>query len=438
MTPEGQVREEIATRIYQRAEEIASRALRPLERPRPAWDEGLDALLTSRWLGFPVMFGLLGLVLWLTIVGANYPSELLATGLFWLEGKLSQLLLALGAPAWVHGLLVFGVYRAVAWVVAVMLPPMAIFFPLFSLLEDLGYLPRVAFNLDRLFKAAGAHGKQALTMCMGFGCNAAGVTSCRIIDSPRERLVAVLTNTFVPCNGRFPLLITLAILFMGRSSVMAAAVVAGTVLLGVAVSLTVSWALSRTLLRGTPGGFALELPPYRWPQVGRVLVRSFLDRTAFVLARAVTLAAPAGAIIWLLGNTSVQGASLLSHAAYLLDPLGRALGMDGFILLAFLLALPANELVIPIMLMGYLSAGTMVELNGLEALGTILTERGWSWLTALSVMLFSLLHYPCGTTLLTIYRETGRVGWALLGALIPLSVATLVCYGINALAHILS
>jgi len=342
-----------------------------------------------------------------------------------LEEQLTAVFVFLGAPGWLQGVLVLGVYRAAAWVVAVMLPPMAIFFPLFSLLEDLGYLPRVAFNVDRLFKAVGAHGKQALTMSMGFGCNAAGVASCRIIDSPRERLVAILTNTFVPCNGRFPLLIALAVLFTS-SSLAATGMVIGMVVVGVLVTLGVSFILSQTLLRGQASGFILELPPFRPPQVKQLLIRSFLDRTLFVLSRAVIVAAPAGAVIWVLANTSVGGVTLLAGGAALLEPAAGFLGMDGFILMAFLVALPANELVIPGLLMGYLSAGTLIETEGLASLGSILLGRGWTWVTAVSVMLFSLLHYPCGTTLLMIWKETGKARWAVLGFIIPTLVAMVV------------
>jgi len=321
-----------------------------------------------------------------------------------------------------------------------MLPPMAIFFPCFTLLEDLGYLPRVAFNLDRFFKRAGAHGKQSLTMCMGFGCNAAGVVSCRIIDSPRERLVATMTNSFVPCNGRFPLLIALAAMFFGRgtaSTPVAVAAVVGVVMVGVGATLAVSWVLSRTLLRGVSSGFALELPPYRRPQIGRILVRSLLDRTLFVLMRALVVAAPAGAVTWICANASVGDASLLAHGARLLDPFGRALGMDGFVIAAFVLGFPANEIVLPILLMGYLSAGAMMEHGGLEALRAILTANGWSWLTAASMMLFSLLHFPCGTTVLTIARETGSARWAFLTILITTGTASLACFLLAQAARLL-
>lgn len=424
----GDIGDRMVASIYRRAETIARQVVRQDNQARFDWDGWLDDILTSRWLGFPVMLLILAAILWITVTGANYPGELLAEGLFWIEERLLELFRLARAPDWLTGFLVSGVYRGAAWVVSVMLPPMAIFFPIFTLLEDLGYLPRVAFNLDRLFKKAGTHGKQSLTMSMGFGCNAAGVVACRIIESPRERLIAILTNNLVPCNGRFPILITLAGVFTGGMTALGSAakvslVVTALVLVGIIATLAASWVLSRTLLKGIPSSFALELPPYRQPQVGRILVRSLFDRTLVVLTRAVTVAAPAGGAVWLLANLSVDGMSLLNLLAGWLDPAGRALGMDGFILMAFILGLPANEIVIPTLIMGYLSAGTLVEADGIEALRTILTEHGWTWLTALSVMLFSVLHYPCSTTLLTMFRETRSLKWTLVAALIPLAIA---------------
>ncbi len=431
-----EIRDRIVKTIYREAEAIAARVVRQTG-PHRDWEHKVDDILTSRLLGFPVMFLLLGLVFWITLVGASYPSQLLAKALFWGEERLSEIFVWLDAPSWLHGLVVTGVYRTAAWVVSVMLPPMAIFFPIFALLEDLGYLPRVAFNIDPLFKMAGTQGKQALTMSMGFGCNAAGVMACRIIESPRERLIAILTNNFVPCNGRFPTLIALASIFVGPaaapgfSSLAASFTVAGLILAGILITLLTSWLLSRTILKGVPTTFTLELPPLRLPQVGRVLVRSVQDRTLFVLARAVTVAAPAGALIWVLANISFEGQSLLARGAGLLEPFGQALGLDGFILLAFILGLPANEIVLPILLMGYLSAGTMVEVDSLTVLQNILVhERGWTWLTALCTMLFSLLHFPCGTTLFTIQRETKSLKWMFWAAAIPLAVACLVCFAV--------
>ncbi|MCL6634351.1 MAG: ferrous iron transporter B [Peptococcaceae bacterium] len=430
----GSVRDEIAKTIYSNAESIAARTVRLTGPVRADWNRRVDDVLTSRWLGYPVMLLLLGAVLWLTVAGANFPSELIAAILFRGQDRLTELFVRAGAPPWLEGLLVQGVYRTVAWVVSVMLPPMAIFFPLFTLLEDLGYLPRVAFNLDNFFKRAGAHGKQSLTMSMGFGCNAAGIIACRIIESPRERVIAMLTNVFVPCNGRFPTLIALAAVLTGGmaaapGSAAAAAAVAGLILAGIAVTLATSWLLSKTLLRGIPSSFTLELPPYRRPLVGQVLIRSLLDRTVFVLGRAVTVAAPAGALVWLMANVQPGGTSVLSRIAWAMDPLGRALGMDGYILAAFILGLPANEIVLPVLIMGYVSGGAMVELDSLEALKTLLVEgHGWTWLTALCTMLFSLFHFPCGTTLFTIQRETKSARWTVLAVLIPLAAACLICF----------
>lgn len=431
--PEKQeeIRDQIVGDIFREAEKIARKSIISTGIENKL-EKRIDDILTSRWLGFPIMLLLLGFIFWITIVGANVPSEMLATALFWLEEKISILFYRLGTPDWLHGILVHGIYRTMAWVISVMFPPMAIFFPLFTLLEDLGYLTRVAFNLDNLFKRAGTHGKQALTMSMGFGCNAAGVISARIIDSPREKLIAIITNNFVPCNGRFPLLIILASIFIKSSlsttynSLLAATVVVAFVLIGIIITLLVSWGLSRTILRGIPSTFTLELPPYRKPQIGRILVRSFLDRTLFVLGRAVMVAAPAGAVIWLLANTTINGSSLIQLVAAFLEPFARLIGLDGFILLAFILALPANEIVIPILLMGYLSSRIMMEPESLETLHNILINNGWTWLTAIATMLFSLLHFPCGTTLLTIRKETGSFKWAFFTFFLTTAIAVLV------------
>ncbi len=433
---EAVIKDRIVSSIYQQAEAICRQAVKT-GKPPVNLDARLDGILTSRWLGFPIMLLLLALVLWITITGANYPSQLLAGGLFWLEEQLASLFMAWGAPAWLYGILILGVYRTLAWVIAVMLPPMAIFFPLFTLLEDLGYLPRVAFNMDNLFRRAGAHGKQCLTMCMGFGCNAAGVTSCRIIDSPRERLIAILTNTFSVCNGRFPTLIVLATIFMGAlvapaySSMLAALVVVGIIMTGIVVTLFISYLLSRTLLRGVPSFFVLELPPFRKPQLGQIIIRSLLDRTLFVLGRAVVIAAPAGALTWILANSFVGDVSVFTRLTNWLDPLGQIMGMDGIILMAFLLGLPANEIVLPIIIMGYMSAVSMLELDSMSALRTLLLDHGWTWITAICVMLFSLLHFPCGTTLYTIFKETRRARWTLLALLLPLILGILTTLLVN-------
>ena len=398
-------------------------------------EEKVDRILTSKMFGLPIMLLLLGAILWVTIQGSNYPSKFLANVLFSVEPNLSAVLSSLNAPEWLNNMLVQGLYRTLAWVVSVMLPPMAIFFPIFTLLEDLGYLPRVAFNLDHLFKKACAHGKQCLTMCMGFGCNAAGVIGCRIIDSPRERLIAILTNNFVPCNGRFPTLIAISTIFFSSvvtnsftSSVITALSVTGIMILGVITTLLVSYTLSKTLLKGVPSTFTLELPPYRVPKVGRIIYTSIIDRTIFVLGRAVIVAIPAGIITWILANLYVGDISVLSHIGSFLDPIAKLIGLDGFILLAFILGFPANEIVIPILMMCYLATGSMIELDSFDALGKVLLDNGWTYLTALNVMLFSLLHWPCATTLLTIRKETKSNKWTLVGFLLPTAIAFTVCF----------
>lgn len=440
--PQGNVslNDTIVSHIYSAAENIAGKVVSQKEKPKIDWDKKLDDILTSKIWGFPSMLLLLGVVFWMTVAGANVPSAMIAEALFWGQDRLTDLCNWLHAPAWFHGLFVEGIYRSLAWVVSVMLPPMAIFFPCFTLLEDMGYLPRVAFNLDRLFKKAGAHGKQSLTMSMGFGCNAAGIVACRIIESPRERMIAMLTNNFVPCNGRFPTLIALAgLLVFGMGNTLGAtAIVVGIVLLGIAVTLAVSWVLSKTLLKGVPSSFTLELPPYRKPQIGRVIVRSIFDRTLFVLGRAVCVAAPAGAVTWLLANIYVGDLSVLAHCANWLNPFAQLMGMDGFILMAFVLGLPANEIVLPILIMSYLATGSMIELESIEDLYNLfVVQHGWTWLTAVCMMLFSLLHYPCGTTLWTIRKECGSTKWTVLAALIPLGIACFVCFVVAQSARLL-
>jgi len=420
----------VAARLVEKALELCDGAVSPDDEAFIKRDRKIDAVLTHKVLGYPVMVALLALTLWLTISGANYPSELLGRGLFWLGGRLESLFSEWGVPALIVDALFNGVWRTLAWVVSVMLPPMAIFFPLFTLLEDLGYLPRVAFNLDGFFKKCSACGKQALTMCMGFGCNAAGVTGCRIINSPRERLLAILTNNFVPCNGRFPTLIALiAVFFAGAGFSLAPAVMlTGVMLLGVLMTMLTSKLLSATILRGVPSSFTLELPPYRKPRVLQIILRSIMDRTLFVLGRAVTVAAPAGLVIWILGNTAFGGASLLSIMSDALDPVGRFFGMDGVILLAFILGLPANEIVIPIILMCYMSESTLMDYASLEELGSILVQNGWTTTTALCVILFSLMHWPCSTTLITIKKETGSLAYTGLAALLPTVFGLFFCF----------
>lgn len=421
--------------VSRRAADIADACLSARPEEVHARDRRLDRLLTGSATGIPVMLLLLGAVFWLTIWGANAPSALLSRWLMALQEPLRALLG--GAPWWVQGALVDGVYRTAAWVVAVMLPPMAIFFPLFTLLEDAGYLPRAAFVMDRFFRAAGGSGRQSLTMCMGFGCNACGVTGCRIIDSPRERLVAILTNAFVPCNGRFPTLIALiSLFFLGGSlgfgrSLLATALFLGCILFAVAMTLLASRLLTATVLRGQLSAFSLELPPYRMPRVGQVLVRSLLDRTLFVLGRAVTVAAPAGLLIWTLGSISVRGGSLLTVLAGALDGPGHLMGLDGMVLLAFLLGFPANEIVLPVLLMGYLQTGSLTDYGSLAELSAVLTANGWTVETAVCMLVLCLLHFPCGTTCLTILHETGSARWTALAAALPTAMGAAVCMVIH-------
>ena len=440
----GNFRDEAVSSVYAEAERISRRVVRRSGSQPRDWDQRIDRIVTSPVFGLPLMLAILAVVFWLTIAGANVPSAMIATALFWFEERAASAFDAMGAPWWLTGFIWHGVYRGLAWVVSVMLPPMAIFFPLFTILEDFGYLPRVAFNLDFLFRRAGAHGKQALTMAMGFGCNAAGVIATRVIDSPRERLVAILTNNFVPCNGRFPTLIMLATIFVAAAfppvfaSIAAAGAVVGVVVLGVAFTLLMSWLLSRTVLKGEASAFTLELPPYRRPGFARILYTSLIDRTLFVLWRAILTAAPAGAVIWLLGNIYVGGTSLAVHSANALQPLGFAIGLDGVILLAYVIAIPANEIVVPTMLMVYMGTGMMSELDSMSELRTLLVDQhGWTMLTAVNLILFSLLHNPCATTILTIYKETLSARWATLGALMPLAVAFLVTFATATVARLL-
>lgn len=391
-------------------------------------DRKIDRLLTGRLTAYPVMLLMLAFIFWLTIVGANYPSELLSKGLFWIQERLTELFAALNAPQWLHGALVLGVYRVLAWVVSVMLPPMAIFFPLFTLMEDAGYLPRIAYNLDKPFRRCNACGKQALTMAMGFGCNAAGVVGARIIDSPRERLLAIITNSFVPCNGRFPTMIAvISMFFVAGSSIEAALILTLVILIGVAATFLVTKVLSVTALKGEPSSFTLEMPPYRRPQIGKVIVRSIFDRTLFVLGRAVAIAAPAGLIIWLLANVTVGGASLLAHASGFLDPLGRLMGLDGVILMAFILGFPANEIVLPIIIMAYMATGALTDYTSLAELRSLLVSNGWTWITAVNVLIFSLMHWPCSTTLISIFKETKSGKWTALSAAIPTVLGMAAC-----------
>lgn len=408
-------------------------------------EEILDRILTGPVTGSAIMVLLLLGVFWLTMTGANYPSQLLWNALFWLEEKIASVLLSVNTPEWFVNMMVYGVYRVLAWVISVMLPPMAIFFPLFTLLEDLGYLPRVAFNMDHAFQKCKACGKQCLTMAMGLGCNAAGVVGCRIIDSPRERLIAILTNSMVPCNGRFPTMITLITLFfvggLGGglfASFTSALLLTAVILLGILATLASSWMLSHTLLKGVPSSFTLELPPYRRPQISKVIVRSIFDRTLFVLGRAVAVAAPAGLLIWVLANIQLNGQSILLTLTGFFDPLGRLMGLDGVILVAFILGFPANEIVLPIILMTYLQTGYLVEMGDSLALGGLLASHGWTWQTGLCMLIFCLFHWPCSTTCMTIKKETGSWKWTAVAIVLPTLLGMGLCIMISGICRLLS
>lgn len=427
--------------ISEYAAAICRRAIKRTGKESPASSRA-DRILCGRLTGFAAMAMLLAVIFWITIVGANYPSEALSSLFGKFEGVLHRALTAVGAVEWLIGMLIFGIYRTLAWIVAVMLPPMAIFFPLFTLLEDIGYLPRIAYNLDRCFAACGSCGKQSLTMCMGLGCNAAGVVGARIIDSEKERLIAILTNAFMPCNGRFPALVTVITVFFsagtGLPSVVCALILAAVILLGVIFTLIASRLLSSTILHGKPSSFILEMPPYRKPNIPRVIVRSMLDRTVFVLGRAVMIAIPAGLLIWLLANITLGGVTLLSHICLFLEPLAALCGMDGVILAAFLLGLPANEIVLPIILMAYTSGSELTEAGAITEVGAILTANGWSIKTALCFLIFSMAHFPCSTTLISVKKETGSTRWMLIAAALPTLFGAFTCMLVNLIFSVFS
>ena len=425
------------------AEQIAAETV-TVDARIPDRDRRIDAILTSRRYGIPIMLALIAFVFFLTITGANVPSEWLSYLLFACAQPLSDLITWLGAPEWLRAMLIDGGWNVLASVVSVMLPPMAIFFPLFTCLEDIGYLPRIAFNLDHVFCKARTCGKQVLTLCMGLGCNAAGVVGCRIIDSERDRMIAILTNTMVPCNGRFPAIISLITLFIvgttqssAKTFLLAAISLTCVVIVGVFMTLVASWLLSKTILKGMPSAFFLELPPYRRPQVGKIIVRSLRDRTMFVLLRAMCVAAPAGLLIWCIGNIQVGSDTLLTIFAGALDPFARWIGLDGMILLAFILGFPANEIVIPLVLMGYLSSGTLVEINQLSDLAVLLAQNGWTSVTAVCFILFSLFHWPCSTTCLTIRKETGSTKWMLIGMILPTLFGITLCFIVHSISVLL-
>lgn len=400
-------------------------------------DGKIDRILTGKITGIAVMLGMLAFIFWLTIWGANYPSEILWQGLSFIEGELFKFGEFIGLNPLVSNMLFGGIYRVVAWIVSVMLPPMAIFFPLFTLLEDFGFLPRVAFNLDKGFKKCSSCGKQALTMCMGFGCNAAGITGSRIIDSKRERLIAIITNNFVPCNGRFPTIIAIISMFFVASSdaflgsFTATMFLISVILLGIFTTFFVSKLLSKTLLKGEQSKFVLELPPFRKPKIGSIIIRSIFDRTLFVLGRALMVAAPAGLVIWLMANIKVNSVTLLSHCSAFLDPLGRLMGMDGVILLGFILGFPANEIVIPIIIMAYMSKSQLTDYSELSELKNLLVGNGWTIKTAICTVVFSLMHWPCSTALLTAKKETGSKYWTFVTFALPTTIGMLICILIN-------
>lgn len=433
------IRDIIVEGIVAKAREIYAHCTCLCDKCYSRRDRKLDKILTSKLTGIPIMLLLFGVIFYITISGANYPSELLSMAFSKVQEWLYGLFDLLHSPPFLKGLLIDGMFKTLSWVVAVMLPPMAIFFPLFTLLEDFGYLPRVAFNMDRFFAKSGTSGKQSLTMLMGFGCNACGVTGCRIIESPRERIIATVTNNFVPCNGRFPTLIAIITMFFATGislpfrSLVSAGLLLTVIVFGVVVTLLVSKFLSATLLKGLPSSFTLELPPYRRPQICKTIVRSLLDRTIFVLLRAMCVAAPAGIVIWLMSNIMINGESLCVIISNFLQPLGSLMGLDGVILLAFILGFPANEIVVPIIIMIYTASGTLVEYDSLSSLYNLFVENGWTWVTALCTMIFSLMHFPCSTTCLTIYKETKSLKWTLLSFILPTILGILLCMAINAI-----
>lgn len=435
-------KEIIVSTIVKDAEEIGKKVCQFENKDYANRDRKIDKILTSKKYGIPIMIAFLLLIFWITIVGANYPSQFLFSVFGNIQEKLIEFATYIHCPEWLSNMLILGVYQTLTWVISVMLPPMAIFFPLFTILEDLGYLPRIAFNMDGFFKKACCSGKQMITMCMGFGCNSCGVTGCRIIDSPRERLIAILTNNLVPCNGRFPFLITIATIFIAGTiggigaSIVSTITVMFVIILGIIMTLVISKILSKTILKGMPSSFVLELPPYRKPQFLKVLVRSIFDRTIFILGRAIAVAAPAGLVIWLFANIGIQGESLLTIIANFLEPLANLMGLDGYILTAFILGIPANEIVLPIMLMCYMQGTSLVNMEDTFAIGEILRQNGWTILTAINVMLFTIFHFPCATTLLTIKKETGSWKWTAIAFLIPTVCGVVLCMLTTLVYHV--
>ena len=427
------LKDEIVTTIVNKSAEISREVCTFTKNNYSKIDRKIDKIITSKIFGIPIMIAFLGLIFYLTICGSNSPSNMLFNFFEFIQEKLINWLNYINCPQWLNHLLIQGIYKTVTWIISVMLPPMAIFFPLFTFLEDLGFLPRLSFNVDGLFKKAGTSGKQMITMCMGFGCNAAGVVGTRIIDSPRERIIAAITNAFVPCNGRYPFLIAIATIFFSSyfiglpSSVSSTLIVIAVILLGIFLTLIISKILSNTLLKGTSSSFILELPPYRKPQIGKILIRSIFDRTIFVLIRAIEVAIPASIVIWIFANISIDGTTLLTLVANFLDPFAKLMGLDGYILLAFILGMPANEIVLPIILMCYLGTNSLTDISDYTSIGEILKQNGWTIITAINVMIFTVLHFPCTTTLLTIKKETGSLKWTALSFVIPTICGIILC-----------
>lgn len=427
------LKDEIVTTLVNKSATISREVCTFTKDNYSKFDRNIDKIITSKKFGIPIMIAFLGLIFYLTICGSNYPSKILFSFFEFIQEKLLNLLNYINCPQWLNDLLILGIYKTVTWIVSVMLPPMAIFFPLFTFLEDLGFLPRLSFNVDGFFKKAGTSGKQMITMCMGFGCNAAGVVGTRIIDSPRERIIAAITNAFVPCNGRYPFLIAIStIFFSGRflglpSSVSSTLIVIAIILLGISLTLIISKILSNTILKGISSSFILELPPYRKPQIGKILVRSIFDRTIFVLIRAIEIAIPASIVIWLFANISIDGSTLLNIVANFLDPFAKLMGLDGYILVAFIFGMPANEIVLPIILMCYLGTNSLTDISDYSSIGEILKSHGWTIVTAINVMIFTILHFPCTTTLLTIKKETGSLKWTALSFLLPTACGIFLC-----------
>lgn len=429
--------DEIVSCIFITAEGIAAESVKKSCDRKLSRDRKIDRILTGKLTGIPIMFLMLLGILWITVTGANYPSALLSEFFGNAELLLYNGLSSIGIPEIINSALTQGVFRVLAWVVSVMLPPMAIFFPLFTILEDYGILPRIAFNLDKAFKKAGACGKQALCLCMSLGCNACGITGARIIDSKRERLIAVITASIMPCNGKFPTIISVITMFaigvpaVAGSGFIAALWLGVVIAAAIAAVMMVSRLLSKTLLKGLPSSFTLELPPYRTPQFGKVLVRAFLDRTLFVLGRAVVVAIPAGLIIWIMANVTIDGASLLCHCTEFLDPLGHIMGLDGAIILAFILGFPANEIVVPIIIMAYSNGSALTEISELSALKELFTANGWTMVTAICMVIFVLFHFPCSTSCITVYKETKSIKWTAVSFLVPTVIGTVLCIAVN-------